>query len=240
MLSVPSVTMKEGSRMRVTSAPFRNPNATVVITPHTMAAAELMPRSTAALLMTIEPSAMTIPHERSIPAVSTTSVWPMAITPITTTCCRISEKFWPVRKRSLCEAKNAHASRRAATGPACAPSLTELRRGKPLPAPLLLAPARIQAERRVFAVHVLHRFVGDERHAGVDGARCLFPAFRVLNRGFDAERGHLQRVLLRGPGDDPGFHVADAGAAAVDRDEHHAPVAASRSQRAMRSGRGRF
>lgn len=36
------------------------------------------------------------------------------------TCCRISEKFWPVRNRSLCVAKNAHASRSAMNGPSAA------------------------------------------------------------------------------------------------------------------------
>ena len=45
--------------------------------------------------MTIEPSAMTVPHDRSMPAVRMISVWPIASVPITITCWKISEKFWP-------------------------------------------------------------------------------------------------------------------------------------------------
>ncbi|MCY1378863.1 hypothetical protein D9M69_665290 [compost metagenome] len=41
----------------------------------------------------------------------------MAITPTTITCCRISEKFCSVRKRSFCVAKNRHAKIRAINGP---------------------------------------------------------------------------------------------------------------------------
>ena len=44
----------------------------------------------------------------------------MARTPTTMTCCRISEKFWPVRNRSLCVAKKAHARRSAMNGPSAA------------------------------------------------------------------------------------------------------------------------
>ena len=45
-----------------------------------------------------------------MPAVRMIRVCPMAMTPTTITCCRMSEKFWPVRKRSVCDAKNAHAA----------------------------------------------------------------------------------------------------------------------------------
>ena len=41
----------------------------------------------------------------------------MAMTPTTITCCRISEKFSPVRKRSVCVAKKTQASSRAMNGP---------------------------------------------------------------------------------------------------------------------------
>ena len=43
--------------------------------------------------MTIEPSAMIVPHARSMPAVRMISVWPIASVPITITCWKISEKF---------------------------------------------------------------------------------------------------------------------------------------------------
>src|SRR5688500_11050903 len=123
--------------------------------------------------MTIEPSAITIPHERSMPAVSTTSVWPMAITPTTTICCRISEKFWVVRNRSVWDAKNPQASNRARSGPEVARIAPRLRvrPAAPLidpPDRLVVAPARTHPERRVPAVHAFHRGVGDQGDAGID------------------------------------------------------------------------
>ena len=45
-----------------------------------------MPRSTANLVITMEPSAITMPHDRSMPAVRTISVCPMAITATTIVC----------------------------------------------------------------------------------------------------------------------------------------------------------
>src|SRR5829696_4101295 len=148
-----------------------------------------------------------------MPAVSTTSVWPMAITPTTTTCCRIRERFWPVRNLSVCAAKNAHASSSATRGPAFAPSCR------------LLAPARIQAGRGVLALHAFHRLVGDQRHAGIGDTRGFLACPGVLDRRLDAERRHPERVLLRGGGDLAGLDVAHAGAAAVDRDDQDVPVA---------------
>ena len=52
-----------------------------------------------------------------MPAVRMISVCPIAMTPTTITCCRISEKFCPVRKRSVCDAKKAHAASSARSGP---------------------------------------------------------------------------------------------------------------------------
>ena len=76
-----------------------------------------MPASTASLVITMDPSAITIPQDRSMPAVRMITVCPMAMTPTTITCCRMSEKFCPVRKRSVCDAKNAHAASSARNGP---------------------------------------------------------------------------------------------------------------------------
>ena len=56
-------------------------------------------------VMTIEPKAMTAPHERSMPAVRMMIVWPMAIVPITITCWTISEKLSPSRNRSVATVK---------------------------------------------------------------------------------------------------------------------------------------
>ena len=44
-------------------------------------------------VITMPPSAITMPQDRSMPAVRMISVWPIAITPTTITCCRISDKF---------------------------------------------------------------------------------------------------------------------------------------------------
>ena len=52
-----------------------------------------------------------------MPAVRMISVWPMAMTPTTITCCRISEKFSPVKKRSVVVPKIAQATASAMKGP---------------------------------------------------------------------------------------------------------------------------
>ena len=101
MLKVPSVTMNGGSLMRVTSRPLSSPNSAVTAMPHRMASGAGRPRSAANLVITMLPSAITMPHDRSMPAVRMISVWPMAMTPTTITCCRISEKFSPLKKRSV-------------------------------------------------------------------------------------------------------------------------------------------
>ena len=117
MFSVPSVTMKAGSRTIVTSPPFSTPNATHARIPSRIARYGLTPLSTASLVMTIWPNAITVPHERSIPAVRITSVCPIASTPTTMTCCRTSDRFWACRKLSLFTEKNAIVSSSARSGP---------------------------------------------------------------------------------------------------------------------------
>src|SRR5436190_20603371 len=117
----------------------------------------------------------------------------------------MSEKFAAVRKRSLCEAKNTQASNSARRGP------------KAKSIPLLRAPARIEAERGVPAVHALHRLVGDEGHAGVDRARYLLTGLRVLDSRVDTERRHLQRILLRRRGEHSRLDVSHARTTPVHR-----------------------
>ena len=56
-------------------------------------------------VITIDPKAMTAPQERSMPAVRMTSVCPMAKMPTTIDCCTTSDRFGPVRKRSVCVVK---------------------------------------------------------------------------------------------------------------------------------------
>ena len=79
-----------------------------------------MPLATASLVITMPPSAITMPQLRSMPAVRMISVWPIAIVPTTITCCRMSEKFCTDRKRSLCVVKKPTASSRAISGPSVA------------------------------------------------------------------------------------------------------------------------
>ena len=117
MLSVPSVTMKAGSRTSVTRAPFRAPKATQVRIPREIARSGDMPLLTANFVITTCPSAITVPTERSIPAVRITSVCPIASTPTTITCCITSDRFWASRKRSDLTEKKAIASTRAMSGP---------------------------------------------------------------------------------------------------------------------------
>ena len=73
-----------------------------------------MPPATASSVITMPPSAISLPQLRSMPAVRMISVRPIAIVPTTITCCRISEKFCTDRKRSLCVAKQTTASGSAA------------------------------------------------------------------------------------------------------------------------------
>ena len=85
--------MNGGRPIRVTSTPCSNPNAAQEPIPSSSASAGGRPLTTASLVMTIEPSAMIVPHARSMPAVRMISVWPIASVPITITCWKISEKF---------------------------------------------------------------------------------------------------------------------------------------------------
>ena len=103
--------------MRVTSRPLTRPKPAVTAMPSRMASGAGMPKSSATLVMTIEPSAMTMPHDRSMPAVRMISVWPMAITPTTMTCCRISAKLAPLKKLSVVSPKMVQAIARAMKGP---------------------------------------------------------------------------------------------------------------------------
>jgi hypothetical protein len=120
MFIVPRVTMKGGSLILVTSRPLSRPKPMVTAMPQAMASRGGRPWSTANLLMTMEPSAMTMPHDRSMPAVRMISVWPIAMTPTTMTCCRISEKLPADRKRSDWNEKNTQAASRASSGPSVA------------------------------------------------------------------------------------------------------------------------
>ena len=63
------------------------------------------------------PSAITIPQDKSMPAVKIIKVWPMASTPTTMTCCMISERFWPLKNRSDWVAKKVQVASRASQGP---------------------------------------------------------------------------------------------------------------------------
>ena len=94
MLSVPSVTMNGGSAIRVTSRPLTKPErARRPAMPSRIASSGGTPLSTAILVITMQPNAITVPHDRSMPAVRMISVWPMASVPTTITCWMISEKF---------------------------------------------------------------------------------------------------------------------------------------------------
>ena len=91
MFIVPSVTMEDGSLISVTSAPLAKPISVQTATPRRIARYGRIPCATVDMAITIEPGAIAMPHDRPIPAVRITSVWPIARTPTTITCCRISE-----------------------------------------------------------------------------------------------------------------------------------------------------
>ena len=74
MFSVPSVTMNAGSFTLVISAPLRNPKAVLTRSPQRIARYGFISESTASLVVTIDPIAISMPHERSMPAVRITRV----------------------------------------------------------------------------------------------------------------------------------------------------------------------
>ena len=117
MFSVPSVTMKGGRRILVTSPPLRAPKAAHTASPSRIARNGLRPETTASLAITTAPRAMTAPSERSMPAVRMTSVWPMARVPTTMTCWTISDRLVPVRNRGDSKVKKAAAMNSAIRGP---------------------------------------------------------------------------------------------------------------------------
>src|SRR5450830_434210 len=67
--------------------------------------------------MTTPPRAITMPHDRSMPAVRMIRVWPMANTPTTITCCSTSDRFSPLKKRADWVAKNRQVTANAIQGP---------------------------------------------------------------------------------------------------------------------------
>ena len=108
MFSVPSVTMNGGSRTSVTRPPFSTPKPRQVRIPSRSAGRAGTPLTTASFVITIWPSAMTVPTERSIPAVRITSVWPIARTPTTIVCCSTSERFCGLQEPVRLEREERH------------------------------------------------------------------------------------------------------------------------------------
>ena len=123
MLNVPRVTMNGGRLRPTTRPPLTKPTIMQVATPSRIAISGGTPESTASLVITIDPSAIAVPHDRSMPAVRMISVWPMASVPTTITCWMISEKFLGSRNWSDCVVKKMQASSRANSGPSCATPL---------------------------------------------------------------------------------------------------------------------
>lgn len=92
-LSVPSVTMKGGSRMAVTKNPFSAPQRVPMPMPEASAKAGGIPVSTASRPMAIELSTSMAPTDRSIPAVRMINVCARATTPMMVTCCNTIERL---------------------------------------------------------------------------------------------------------------------------------------------------
>src|SRR3954465_4537467 len=126
MLYVPSVTMNGGIDRPTTRPPLTRPTIIHVAIPSRIASRGGTPELTASLVITIEPSAIAVPQDRSMPAVRMISVWPMASVPITITCWMMSEKFSGWRNRSDCVVKKMHARASASSGPSCATRSPEI------------------------------------------------------------------------------------------------------------------
>src|SRR4051812_14903814 len=234
MLSVPSVTMNGGSLIRVTSRPLMRPNAVVAPMPQPIAMGTGTPCPTASVVMTIPPSAMTAPQERSTPAVRMMSVCPTAITPTTITCWSTIDRLSPVRNRSLRAPKNAHASTSATSGPSVAgDGRRRFMRGV-----LLATEAEGESRRHVLALDPSHRLRRDQRDAGIGVAARLLPGLDERHGGRDAHLRHLQWILLSGRGDLAAADVAHALASAVHRDEDDVLLAPPRLECLVGAGGG--
>ena len=105
MLSVPRVTMKGGSLIRVTSRPFSAPASTATARPMISATGPGIPLSATSFAITRDDSTMTAPMDRSIPAVRITRVWPTASEPPQATCCRRMDRFCGVKNRPFSRPK---------------------------------------------------------------------------------------------------------------------------------------
>src|SRR6266498_1999751 len=130
MFSVPRVTMNGGRLMVVTRPPFSRPKPAQTSRPSRIATNGFSPVSMASLVITMLPSAMTAPLDRSMPAVRITRVCPMASVPTTMTCWTIREKLPPVKNRSDLMLKNRQANTSAPSGPSvlrAKPRLSTLR-----------------------------------------------------------------------------------------------------------------
>src|SRR5919108_2543834 len=244
MLSVPRVTMNAGSRRPVTRLPLTTPKPTHARIPSPIASRGSTPLATASFVITIWPKAITVPHERSIPAVRMTNVCPIASTPTTITCWSTSERFWPWRKLSDLTVKKAMASSSATNGPIVGVASTRpgtrtaasravttrsIRQSRTRPGrqrrPGLgergvgLAPAVLEAVGDTLGRDAGPPLERDQVHAGVVVTRNLPAGPGVADDCRHASRSHAQRVLLRGRVDDSGSHVPDTRAAAVDGDD---------------------
>src|SRR6516225_1772616 len=179
--------------------------------------------------MTMLPSAITMPQDRSMPAVRMMSVWPMARTPTTISCCRMSEKFCSDRKRADCVAKKMQVRTSACSGASTGPigAIRSRRSGEiasdarvSVVVSSALAPAHRGAGLHVFAANACDRLVGDQGNAGIGVTARLLACLGVFDAGGHTHRTHLGRILLRGRGDHSAAEIFHRLAAAVDRHNH--------------------
>src|SRR5512138_708831 len=115
----------------------------------------------------------------------------MAITPTTITCWRTSDRLSPVRKRSLCEVKNAHVARRASNGPNVANG-GSLSFQLFIDATLFVAETQLHAGLYVFALDAFHRLARDQIHRRLMKPARLLSGPDKVQLGRNAERRHLQ------------------------------------------------
>src|SRR3977135_4197211 len=204
MLKVPSVTMNAGRRTLVTNKPLTRPKMAQERTPRRIARSAGTPLCTASFVITIIPNAITAPHDRSMPAVRMIRVCPIASTPTSTVCWRISERFGPWRNWSDCSEKKIIASARAPSGPeielraTARPALSTRSSG-----PLLMSV--VVPISKVAILIVKGRRRGGQARPGAWNARLLPPA--VGESEGEALRGHACD-WLRSDQIDAGVRVA--------------------------------
>src|SRR3954451_8650862 len=246
--SMPRVTMKGGSLIRVTSRPETVAISVQATRPARIETAGGIP-PIVSLVSSNVPNTAIAALARSMPAVRMISVWPRASVPMTTDCWTINEKLSTLRNVLVESEKKTITTTRAAVGPRTGLRAKALRTESPrlvccfcgaLVVAVMSAPAVLGTPGGVLGGEALHGLVSDQHGPGVHETGRLHALLRVRADGVDALLGHLLGELHDGGHEQAVLDVLHALAAAVDRADDDLAVQALLLQRLVRAPGGRL